>query len=492
MYEVALLLSVACLLGVGFFFARNPAFSVFHPLTIYIAFHGLIFVFRPILAYFLNYRYIYSAFRFTPSASDKLTVIFASNLGFLVFAFFCMRAGAVALRFKQDVFVTAERRQLKRLFPWVLAICVPIGGYSLFSLWFIASGVSSDGMISDSSTGIAINTTGIGYMREAQLMLATSGAILAWIFRFRLVACLPLLLFAVTRAGTGGRWPVVVAIVAAGLLYLYDKKRKLPGPMLVFGSVALLAAFSAVGTDRGRAIREMTSSNQTRERQYSNGGTEKFMEGMDYGNLEYFEYLVYVVPQRSHTYDFFLNNIQLFTEPIPRVLWKDKPIGAPVTRFSLFEYGDPVGMTRSLPGEGWFAFGWFGVVIWCGLWGQTLGWIYRKFAQSSQETLQTAAYMIFLASLIAAFRDGVLITVFRYNLFFLAPVALWFIIARMRGIATAQMLRNTAYRHWRKRNPVRMGPDATPAADLVDCATRRSERSARRGAAGSRQPRFRP
>ena len=33
-----------------------------------------------------------------PSPSDKLTVILASNLGFLIFSFFCLRSGADAMR----------------------------------------------------------------------------------------------------------------------------------------------------------------------------------------------------------------------------------------------------------------------------------------------------------------------------------------------------------------------------------------------------------
>jgi len=444
MYEAALTLSLICLLGVGFFFMRSPAFSVFHPLTFYICFHGLIFVIRPIVAWGMEFRFIYQVYQFTPSASDKLIAILASNLGFLVFAFFAFRAGGVAMQFKQDRFAVAERNRLSRIFPWVAAICIPIGAYSLISLWNDASNDSSYAtMMQDAATGVAINTTANGYLVEAQLMLASCGAIVAWIFRFRLIAILPLVAFIIGRAGTGGRGPFVTSMVTVGLLYLYEKRRKLPSFKIFLGILAVVAMFTVVGDDRGRSIRQMVGTDNTASHYYGSNEA-RFMEGMDFGNLEYFEYLVYVVPQRSHTYDYFIDNLQLFTEPIPRVLWKNKPIGAPFNRIFLMDYGFPVGMTRSLPGEGWFALGWAGVAIWCGLWGYGLGWIYRKYVEGPQGTLHTAAYMIFLPVLIVAYRDGLVVTVFRQCLFFLMPVVLWLALSRALSLPTAQHMRVAA------------------------------------------------
>lgn len=66
MYEAALVLSVLCFLGVTVYFVRTPIFSVFHPLTLYLAFHGFIFVFRPIVSYLLDFRFLYILYRFTP------------------------------------------------------------------------------------------------------------------------------------------------------------------------------------------------------------------------------------------------------------------------------------------------------------------------------------------------------------------------------------------------------------------------------------------
>ncbi len=452
MYETALVLSVVCFLLVTGYFVRSPSFNLFHPLTFYAAFHGFIFVFRPIIARINDFNLVYRGYQFTPSPSDKLTVILASNLGFLAFAFFCLVSGNVAMRFKQDDFAVAERDRLKPLLFWVLAICVPIGLYSLSRVWNLTASTGSgyEAMIRDAGTGYSLNTQDNGYLVEAQLMLASCGALVAWIYRFRLLALLPLIGFVIFRAGTGGRGPFVTALVTVGLLYLYEHRRRFPS-IGVFGLlVVVVLAFNTVGDDRGAAIRRAIGNDSGSQIFGETRANERFLEGMDFANLEYFEYLVYTIPQRTHTYGYFLDTLQVFTEPVPRVLWKDKPVGAPFNRIFLLDYGQAIGMTRSLPGQGWYSLGWLGVVIWCGLWGYTLGWIYRRFVEGSQSTFKTAAYMIFIPILIVAFRDGQLVTVFRQGLFFLTPVVLWFTLAKYLGTPSALEMRAAAARRFKR------------------------------------------
>ncbi len=450
MYDFALAVSVLCFVLVGFAFVRSPVFSIFHPLTVYLAFHGLIFVIRPIFARIIGYSYIYRAYQFTPSDSDKLTVIVASNIGFLAFAFFAWRSGGVPMEFKLDRFITAERERLKPLFLVVLAICVPLGSYSLLRLLTDASTIGGiSGMAMDKGTGAFVSTTGNGYLLEAQLMLASCGAIIAWLYRFRLIAILPLLAFIVGRAGTGGRGPFVTALVSVGLLYLYEQRRRFPGLKVGLGIAVIVALFLTIGADRGLAIRSLFNEDQAQSHVRSTN--TRFMEGMDLGNMEYFEFLVYAVPQRSGTYSYFTDNLQLFTEPVPRALWPGKPVGPPFNRIFLFDHGYPIGMTRSLPGQGWYSMGWLGVIIWCGLWGYALGLLYRKYVQSAQGTLQTIAYMVFLPVLIIAYRDGVLLTIFRQMVFFIAPIVIWYGLSRFYAVPRAADFRRAAMAEWSRR-----------------------------------------
>jgi hypothetical protein len=74
------------------------------------------------------------------------------------------------------------------------------------------------------------------------------------------------------------------------------------------------------------------------------------------------------------------------------------------------------------------------VVFWCSLWGHATGLIYRKYVLSDQSTIKTASYIVFVASLIVAFRDGMLISVIKQTGAFMAPVVGWYFFKRFAGV----------------------------------------------------------
>ncbi len=462
MYEIALSFAILCFLGVCGYYWRSPAFSMFHPLTYYLAFHGLLFVVRPIIAWARDYDRIYYVYEFMPSMSDKVTVLVAATVGFLSFSFFCLRSGHAPMRFAEDEAIREERRRLTQVFVWVVLICGPPALYSLLSSYGYDNNYV--GLTMDKATGVTINTVRNGYVTDLQLMAVSLCSIVVWLSRFRIWSLTPIAAFIVYRASTGGRGPFVAAIVSAGLLYLFSKRILYPGPKILASVVALLAFFSFVGADRGAAIRQVVGL-QEQDAFQATESKDRFMEGMDFANMEYFEYLVYVVPQRSGTYDYFLDNFQIFTEPVPRLLWAGKPVGEPFRRVWLFDYGNPLGMTKSLPGEGWYALGWLGVVLWCGLWGHVLGWIYAKFIASDQSTFKTACYMVFLPILIVALRDGILLTVVRQAGIYLMPIFVWILIAKYMGIPKAAEIRAALARNRLAANAANKGGELGSVPD---------------------------
>lgn len=426
MYEVAIILSLVTFVGVCWAFVLQPSFSIFHPLTFYAAFHGLVFVFRPIVAYFGEYDMIYALYQFMPSASDKLTVILASNLGFVTFAFFAMRAGNAPMVFKTDGARLEERRLLRTTLPYLIPFAL-IGIYSLLTA--LEQSATGQGLANMRmmENGVRVNTSGNGYITDAKLLLVPICGLLAWFYRFKWYSLLPLVAFFILKASTGGRGPFVVAVAIAGLFYLYEKRSLFPATKLVAAAAAMLVFFSAVGEDRGLAIREALGVQEVEVQATPSAWTSeegRFLEGMDFANMEYFEYLVYVVPQRSGTFDYFLANLQILTEPIPRVLWPGKPAGAPIQPVQLWEFGSPIGMTASLPGIGWYELGWVGVVVWCGLWGWLAGKFYNRFATGPQDTISVAIYLVSIPILLIAYRDGVLLTIIKLGAFYIIPVLL--------------------------------------------------------------------
>lgn len=451
MYDFLLFLNLALWSALTIFYVRQPCASAFHPVSAYLLFHFIVFVFRPFFAWYGNYDGIYRTYDFTPSMDDKIVVQLATMLGLFCFAVPAMWSGSSSARFPQDRFNEAERYALIRPFLLTAAVLVPLGLISTLAQWDARASDMSN-MVMDAATGHTINTSGNGYFDNLQMFLVAVAVMFAWLFRFRWWSLLPLFAFVVLRAGTGGRAPMVMACASVALLYLYQNRRRWPNLRAVAIAAVGLLFFSQIGQDRGASVRSVFIEDRSYAGNFgSNAADLRFMEGMDFANLEYFEYLVYAVPQRTGTYGYFLDNLQLLTQPIPRVLWEEKPVGPPLQLFSLFDHGYPIGMTYSLPGNGWMQLGFLGVAIWSGLFGWLLGTIYNRFQRSRHGTPAVLAYAIFLPLSIQFFRDGLLLVLVQTSVFFLFPVWLVTKVARLSAIPMADELRwRTGQSHARR------------------------------------------
>lgn len=448
MYDVLLFVNLALWLGLTVYYLRQQCASVYHPATYYLFFHGLVFVARPLLAWYREYDAIYIAYQFTPSLDDKLTVLMAAMLGLISFMLAAMRSGNAPPKFVKDLCTEGERSKLIMPFLIVAVVLAPLGLMSALYNWS-DRGAGTTTMILDASTGYTVNTTGNGYFDNLQLLLAPLSVLFVWLFRFRWWSFVPLVAFVVLRSGTGGRWPFVMACATAALLFLYERRRRWPNMRAVIIGIATLALFQAVGEDRGSAVRNIFIEDQATN--YYGLRDSRYLEGMDFANLEFFEYLVYVVPQRSGTYNFFLDNLQILTQPVPRALWPEKPVGPPIKLFSLFDYGYPIGMTYSLPGEGWVQLGYLGVVVWCGLFGWLFGWVYNRFERSTHGNPAVLYYLLFLPLSLTFFRDGFLLTLIQTALFVLLPVWLIVRLAKLLGLPFADDLRMARVRRLTRR-----------------------------------------
>lgn len=451
MYDFLLIANSLVWLALVIFYVRQPCASAFHPVSAYLLFHFIVFVFRPIIAWVEDYREIYRVYRFTPSMEDKVVVQLATILGLVCFVIPAMRFGNAPPRFPYDRFHAEERRELIRPFLLAASILLPVGLISMLALW---DSRATDGstMVLDAATGHTINTSGNGYFDNLQYFLGPLAIMFAWFYRFKWWSLIPLLSFVILRAGTGGRAPFVLACASAALLYLYHHRRRWPNMSATAIATIGLAFFAQVGEDRGASVRSMFIEDRSLSGAFGNRtGELRFMEGMDFANLEYFEFLVYAVPQRTGTYGYFLDNLQLLTQPIPRVLWDSKPVGPPIKLFSLFDYGFPIGMTYSLPGNGWMQLGFIGVAIWCSLFGWLFGRIYNYFQSSSHGSLPVLAYMIFVPLTIQFFRDGLLLVLIQITIFFIFPVGLVQFLARMSAVPLLGELRSRAIMKQRRR-----------------------------------------
>lgn len=431
MYAAVLFLQVAVFIGMAAYLCTRPCFSIYHPATLYAAFHLVVFVMRPILAYYGTYDTgLYAGYRLFPSEDVKVGAIFVSMLGFVVFTLVSTQVGSSPMNFLPSEEHEIQRRAHRRAFQVVAALLGPIAVYSLLRGYQVASGELEFTMILNRESGHFLNTTSNGYLTDAQLLAVPLCALFVWVFRYRIWSLVPLAAFVFLRAGSGGRGPFVASIVTLALLYAFEKRIKIPNLKVLALALIIAFLFRSVGDDRGASVRGLLKNEPVQAWVQTKDRDDRFLASMDYANDVFLQYLVSVVPAKSGTHDYFLDNLEVFVAPIPRVLWPGKPDAEPFPQIRLFDYGNPIGMTRSLPGEGWFALGWLGVALWCGLAGYLLGKLYEKFARARSGIFFALGYLCFFPSLVVSFRDGQSISLMRQSVWYVLPVIIWWLYAQ--------------------------------------------------------------
>ena len=239
--------------------------------------------------------------------------------------------------------------------------------------------------------GYYVNTTNTGYIVDAVQTFGPLSIMIAWFYRFKPAAWIPFAAFVVFRIYLGwGRWTFVMGIASMMMILLYEGRRKWPSWKLLALSIPVLLIFNQVGANRG--VLRQALGLETPVSNLESGGKRPFLDAMDFANLEFMEYLVEFIPERTGSYDLFLKNLQVLTEPIPRAIWAGKPLGPPIRRYRLWDYGSPVGYTSSLPGEGWTDLGYLGVLLWCGLAGLFWASAYNWFVLGARTKFRIAVY----------------------------------------------------------------------------------------------------
>lgn len=423
MYDFLLIGGVVLWGGLLAWYLRQPAASAFHPVTFYLFFHGVLFTLRPILARLYGFDQIYRAAQFTPTMAEKITVLLGADLALAVFVLLCVRVGRDRLTLAPG----AARREREPRFTLSLlltfALCLPPALISLASRLGDNFADAASTMILDPRSGQTVNTVDNGYFTDSILMLMPLILLFAWAGRFRWWALMPLGAFVIAKAQTGGRWPFVMTSIAVALYWMYERRLRWFPPRALLAALPIVVLFTIVGADRGAGLRALAAG-----REVTTAGTyfvDRPLEAMDYANMEFFEFAVHIVPAKTGTYDYFLDNLQLLTEPIPRVLWPSKPYGPPIKLFYLYDHGPAIGMTWAIAGAGWMEAGWIGIVLWTALFAWFYGALYRWFVRSDQSRYKTAVYMLALAITLQVYRDGSLVTIAKTSFFPMLPFLIW-------------------------------------------------------------------
>jgi len=415
-------------------FALSRRASLFHPLSFYLLFHFIVFVLRPFMVHYLEFDGRWRYMGYFPSDAEFVHTLLVSSVALSIFALCCWYFGRtnVPPMLAYARFPEFGRRERKAFF-WTLVLLGPV---ALYSLLFAAQdvGVHDVGdiqMTQDLATGITIYVNTTGYVVDAQTMFGTLAVLTMWRFRFAAWTWLPVIFFVLYRGFLGGgRWPMITIMLTILLIYLYRNRQRWFRWRYLAVFLPLFVFFQNIGWDRNY-FRDMIEGGQRIVHQVDDERTWlQKQDNPDFANFEFLAFILNVVPERSGTYTYFTQYLQIFTEPIPRILWSEKPVGPPVQLVNLNSYGNFVGLTNSLAGDGWLSFGWSGVVVTMGLVGMVLGWLHRRFWANLSNPSVVVTYCTFVPLTILWFRDGGIMIV-KTALFALLPIFVWRGIIRL-------------------------------------------------------------
>jgi len=404
-------------------FLMSGQASLFHPLTMYLLFHGLVFVARPILVVSLGFDSVWNYMAFEPTRDNLIRSLAVSSLALVVFSSACLAFGWCRVGDYSNqprVFTLLERNSL-------ILTTILLTPIILYSVRVVTSGAATGRMVG----GTYIMTGSSGYINDAQVM--GGSLICAWLMlaRFRWPVVLLAAAYALYRSyGGWARWTFLLFFLATAMVFAWQHRRRWMPLWSLLLAVPILMIFHNLGTNR-LWLQNLVSGRQTApanplENLPADEQLKRKYDDLDFANYDYLTFLVTMVPERTGRYSYGVQHLQLFTEPIPRQLWKGKPIGAPVHYFNLNAYGNFLGLTITMAGDGWMSGGWLGVIITAGVIGLLLGLAHRWFWRKAQgDNILSLFYIIGLAVIPQQYRDGGVVSISKFLLWSWLPVIVW-------------------------------------------------------------------
>jgi hypothetical protein len=432
MIEIALFLQLILCLAVAAFFVAHRSASLFHPLFFYLVFHGLVFVIRPWLVHYAGFDSQWQYMRIQPTPEVFLLTLAVSSVALLIFAGFALSAGHAAIRF--DNSGIAFTRTQRQAFYIVIVLLLPIALYGAkrdAEIFGLLAARGESGMFLDPTSAHTFFQNTTGYVVKAHNLLIPLTALFVAVNRFRWWAYVPLLAFCGYRMYLGSRWGIVVALGIVVLLHLYWHRARWMRMRYIVLAIPVFLVFHALGQDRDY-FREATGVGEARYRveAFQDEGFAESLDAPDFANFDFLAYIVRAVPDKSHTYTYFTQYLWLFTQPIPRMVWPDKPRGMPIKLVDLNDYGWFGTRTWSIVGDGWLSFGFLGVVITLGAVGWSLGRLHRWFASYPHRAFPVLVYCCFMPATMLWFRDGNIVSAAKLAMWILLPVFMWLAVSK--------------------------------------------------------------
>lgn len=403
----------------------DRASSIFTPAFWYLSFHGLVFVMKPLLFIVGDFDFVFSYIGFYPDNQKLAEALFISDV-----ALVCFLAGSyIRLGWKGRAIVPLDLSAIRtsgQIYSFVIAslIVMPLIAISLLKAGAGFSYDGSTGHHMEMIDGISINVNTTGYLTELKNMMTPFAFLVVVVFGLRRWVLVLLVLYFSYRLYLGWeRIHLVVLVMNLVLLYLAVRGKRWFSPAFAVVAICTLPLFSFLGENRDY-FKSFFGGDAVERTEFHDPGVLDGLDNLDFANYEYLVYIISVVPEYSQSYTYWTQYLQLFTEPVPRIIWSGKPVGMPIKLVNLNEWGNFVGLTKSSVGDAWMSFGYLGVVINLFLIGYFLAFLFEKLFLNG-DVVQRVMWLMLIPFSMQLFRDGGAVTIMKFLLFASLPYIFW-------------------------------------------------------------------
>ena len=434
MIEIALALNVIVFVAITATLFARGYLNIYSGLFIYVAFHFVAFVQRPVVVYLFDLRNAFDFMLYMPNDDVFVQTIVVANLGlvsFVLFYLYVLGFEPIAPSFDYIPVSAGQRRSFLLAFfllsPFIL--------YSFFLALTMRQAYGGEvfdelgkvNMTIDPTTGQHLFADTTAYIVNARDFAFAFSALMIHLTRGKWWSYLLVIFCAFVALQLGERWAIVIAGLVAIMMTLYLKKRH---SFTIFDYAAMavvLGIFVVIGQNRDSVVRFFLTGEYDLNFDLAKSS---FGDHPDFANFDFLTYVIGKVPDASGTYSYFTQYLGVFTQPIPRILWPGKPVGSPVQWVNLEAYGHFASLTTSLVGDGWISLGYAGVVITTGLVGAFYGWLFKRFCSPSVSIYFYCAHFWMVGLLLQWARDGGY-KILDFSLFCIGPIILAYCINRI-------------------------------------------------------------
>lgn len=415
--------------AIGFVVVRAWQAPVYHPFVVYLLYHFVGFIVRPILIYFDGKSFIWLRVGITPTSEDILRITAIANVAliaaFLGFAF-AKRAKHIIPAFSPVRFVVLRPLAFYAA-VFVLGVAGLYGTYRAYG----DAGLQS--------------VNGFQVTRDAeggQRLVGISGYTLA-LAEFLPIICIVLYLckgsirtlsvffiavFVALRMYIGAqRLSFVVVLISIFFVTLIEARRRYPGALIILGVLLGGLLFDIVGHDRYVVRRVVLGDADLSSIWTSYVADRGSKSSMDVVEFDSATVAAMVVDERAG-YSYGTQYLRLLYWPIPRQLWPDKPVFTSIV--NLNEYGNFSSMTTTLYVDVYMVYGFVSLIPMMFLLGVVQSRLYDAAVKTTSPFL-FSFFWIFLIYFKTILRDGG-VTVVYFWAFSMIAAAILIIVGGVR------------------------------------------------------------